>query len=300
MVYIPLNRIQINKWLLLVALVVNSCCSSSKAQEHCTYETGFAHCPDFSIVAIHFVGDFTLLAIEADGGISGFPVFLKSVENQPALELVTWKERFPLLDAKGIGFYPQVTAVPPGSKKRFLFYFNRLPDEVTSFDLVELHKPLSEGFNFDEIRLFRRQKEEASCRFFAREDFEAHFECCKTNHKEGFYVLEVKQDSEGSERILYRDTIALVQEDGILRFYRLNGHFHYLEWNFAKQKLVFRDKFYRVPPHSTTENDGIVEVKNIRLNKRFQSLTGWGSSKLNLAFKPILLESSTSIILPKN
>ena len=254
-----------------------------RAQGDCTYDVGYAYSPSVRISAIHFVGDFTLIALEADGGKLGFPVFLQNHGSNPAMLLKTFNAEFPLLDSKGIESYPRVTAVPPGVKKRFLLYFERLPPNVTQFDIVEPAKPVYQGFNFDEVRLSRRKQTDASCRFFDKADFHAYFECCQMNDLEGFYTFS-KILNPTKKKEVQTDTAALVFEDGLLRFYNLDGQFLNVEWNADSQSLVFRSKFLKSPALRLTKKDHVYGIHHYKIQRKCRKIEGLDVKRISILF----------------
>lgn len=244
-------------------------CLVLSAQEECTYEVGYSYNRNVSLVGLHFVGEYTLLALEVDGGKSGFPIFLHPRETPRALELITWQDTFPLLDAKGIAFYPLMTNVMPGEKKRFLLYFERLPDEVTAFNLIEPGVPLESGFNFDEVRLMRRKSPEASCRFFRTEDFRAYFSKAEKHADEGFWLLNREWGRNKGSGSPSPDTVALVWEDGLLRVYDLKGIYQQLEWS-PEKGIRLRFGFQHLPFRKIERKEKAIRVENYQIKGRFR------------------------------
>jgi hypothetical protein len=172
-------------------------------------------------------------------------------------------------------------------KKRFLLYFDRLPAEVTTFDLIEPEVPLESGFNFEEIRIIRRKSAEASCRFFLDQDFIDYFSGDKMDIHEGFWALTLNWKARNGKTSTFRDTVAFVYEDGLLRFYDRKGFFQNLEWKPEENLIRFRFGFLNLPFRPLVQRKEGFELQSYKLNGKNRRKSGLKYKEVSIFFQKL-------------
>lgn len=196
---------------------------------------------DRTAVFMHYTSTGTYMGIRVEPPWSENPVILK-----------THDKIYKLIGVKDIEYTPNLTTVEKGESHYFQLYFQPIPENVTSFDIIETVAAPSNSFNFYGIKITRCHDQQTSIRFIQKMDFDNYFvdNNAKEAAYEGYWLVSKKiAEVQKNDQLKFIggggvDTVAVVKEDGKYRAYFLDGVAYGTEFITQKKNILAVQDFW--------------------------------------------------------